>query len=941
MDLVALLEQHRPDRPAVATASTSLTYAELLTAARKHTPCRALVARDAIETAVALVAAVMADDTLVVIDPAAPEPEVARTLDRFDRDGLPSGLGLSTSGVTGEPRSVVRPWAAVAANAAAFADGLGLTPDDVVLTTSAMHHSYAVSAGLCGALAAGASFVAPGGLASPAVLAGHIDNHRATVLLSVPMLYRWYTAGVPSAHPPRLCVSAGAGIGADLRAAWDKNVGWPLVEHYGTSELGQLTVATPDDGGTVGGPLGGIRVRATRPTDTGDHELEVMAAGQPAVLLDDPRRQLTGWVATGDTGVVDDEGRVTITGRLGDTVNVGGKKVALREVEDVLRALPGVRDAAVVTYGDDPTVPKLCGFVESDGEFDESAVLAAVRERLAPHKVPRRVVRLPGLPKTGSGKVRRRDLRLLVTPETVDVPFAGPGAGLSPLTWGGRAIRRSIDWLGAEAHYFNDRHVLPLPDGIALDTVTGGLAALVSRHQAMRAYYPTVDGDVVLRVAGEGTVAVAVYSLPQGDAREFAERVARESGRALFGEDELPLRCAVVRSAGVPRFLVLVLSHQSIDAWTVDILLDELRRLWAGESLSEHPWQLLDQAADEATGDSRRRGEAALRHWQAFYSTADAAMFDLPAQPPEPKPIRSVIMTSPATELASRLVAARLGVSTSVALTGIVAAVLGHLTSHERVTLLLISANRFDRRRRGLVAPLVQDVLCLVELAGDLDAVIRDTARRTLMAHTNACYDPAAESRVRREAELARGVCFDFHAAIVNDVRLRGAGDGPAGTDPAALLPATAFEDGSSWDRQNTKFFVRIIRSPDTCRIELMADTRYVPLADLRPVLGAIESVAMAAADGPVSVAALCPTPLPRGGSWVRCAAGWVDTVALAQLVRRRPWCAAARVALVDGELTAYVRTDESPDFVREAVVAALRGSTVAVAPERYVVAPC
>lgn len=661
MDLVALLEQHRPDRLAVATASASLTYAELLAAARDSTLCRALVARDAIETAVALVAAVIADDTLVVIDPAAPEPEVARTLDRFDRDGLPAGLGLSTSGVTGEPRSVVRPWSSVAANAAAFADGLGLTPDDVVLTTSAMHHSYAVSAGLCGALAAGASFVAPGGLVSPAVLAGHIDGYRVTVLLSVPMLFRWYTAGVPAAHPPRLCVSAGAPIGADLRAAWDKNVGWPLVEHYGTSELGQLTVATPDDGGTVGRPLRGIRVRATLPTDTGDHELEVAVAGPPAVLLDAPPRQLTGWVATGDTGVVDDEGRVTITGRLGDTVNVGGKKVALREVEDVLRALPGVRDAAVVTYGDDPMVPKLCGFVESDGEFDESAVLAAVRARLAPHKVPRRVVRLPGLPKTGSGKVRRRDLRLLATPETVDVPFAGPGAGASPLTWGGRAIRHSIDWLGTEAHYFNDRHVLPLPDGIALDTVTGALAALVSRHQAMRAYYPTVDGDVVLRVAGEGTLPVTVYSLPQGDALEFAERVARESGRVLFGEDELPLRCAVVRSAGVPRFLVLVLSHQSIDAWTVDILLDELRRLWAGEALPERPWQLLDQAADEATGDSRRRGEAALRRWAAFYATADAAMFDLPARQPEPKPIRSVIMTSPATELGSRLVATPAG----------------------------------------------------------------------------------------------------------------------------------------------------------------------------------------------------------------------------------------------------------------------------------------
>jgi MFS family permease len=283
-------------------------------------------------------------------------------------------------------------------------------------------------------------------------------------------------------------------------------------------------------------------------------------------------------------------------------------------------------------------------------------------------------------------------------------------------------------------------------------------------------------------------------------------------------------------------------------------------------------------------------------------------MFDLPARTPEQPPIRSLIMTSPATELAGERVAARLGVSTSAVLTGIVAAVLGRLTGHDRVTLLLISANRFDARRRSLVAPLVQDVLCLVDLTGDLDTVIRETARRTLLAHANACYDPAAELAVRRAAELARDVCFDFHAAIVNDVRLRGSGH-------TATAGPTTFQDGASWDRQNTRFFVRIIRA-DTCRIELMADTRYV--ADLRTVLTAIESVALAAAEGVGSLDDVAP--LPRGGSWVRCAAGWVDTTALAELMRGQPWCVAADVGMVDGELTAQVTTELPAAEVRAAV---------------------
>lgn len=958
VDLVTLVQRTvsaRPRQVAVVTSSASVTYRELWDRVAAATDGdRLLVARDAVGTAVALLAAARAGNPLLLVDPAAPEAEAARLRARFGT-GAPPGLGLATSGVTGEPRCVVRPWELVANNAAAFADALGLAPDDTVLTTSSMHHSYAASAGLCGALAAGATFVAPGGLVPPSALAGYIDTHRVTVLLSVPMLYRWYTAGVPATRPPRLCVSAGAALGADIRAAWEKNVGWPLVEHYGTSELGQLTVATPDDGPTVGRSVRGVRIRATVGVATGEPELEALVDGPAALELDgSTARPLTGWVRTGDTGTVAGDGTVTVTGRLGDTVNVGGKKVALGEVEKVLSALPGVREAAVVAGGADPVVPKLVAFVVPDADFSEAAVLAGLRDRLAPHKVPRRIVPVAELPRTGSGKVRRHALRSLATepdsppPESVDVPFTGPGSGTHALTWGGVAIRRSIQWLGEEAHYFNDPHVLPLPDGLTLDALAASIGTLLSRHQALRAYYPA--GEPVLRVAGAGTLRLAVHSALQDDVREATDRLVADYRRPLFTSDELPLRCAVVVSAGVPRFLVVVLSHQSIDAWTVDIVLAELRQLWAGAELSSRPWQLLDEVADEATGDGRRRGDAALRYWRAHYTAADPMLFDVAMRRPEPKPVRSVYMSSPCLDLASRLAAERLGVSTSVALTGIVAAVLSQLTGHRLVTLLLISANRFDRRRRQLVAPLVQDVLCLVELAGDLDAVIRETARKTLLAYSNACYDPVAELKIRREVEVQRGVCFDFHAAIVNDVRLRAEGTGPTGAadDLAALRAETSFSDGDSWDRQNTKFFVRIVRSTQTCLLELMADTRYLPLADFRHVLAAVESLAVAAAtravplsnlDGESSVA-----PLPRGEGWVRHSAGWVDVTALTELLRRLPHSQASTVAVRHAadtpELTAYVCPQQpslSVAALHGAVVEALRDSVVAIAPDRYV----
>lgn len=1026
LDLAALVERwaaRRPRQLAVVTATKSLTYEELMGRARDERaagcvlpwPRRGLVASDAAEVAVALVASVMADGGLLMLDPAAPAPEVQREQARFGcgtRSDLPAGLGLTTSGVTGEPRCVVRPWELVADNAAAFAEALGLTPGDVVMTTSSMHHSYAASAGLCGALTAGASFVAPGGMLPPKTLARHIDRHRVSVLLSVPMLYRWYAAGLPVTCEPRLCVSAGAPLDDDIRKAWEHAAGWPLVEHYGTSEMGQLTLAAPGDAGNVGRPLRGVRIRAAGETAAGERELEVSVDGPPPVQLEIADGAvtacpLTGWCATGDVGEVDAGGRVHLHGRRGGIVNVGAKKVALPEVEAALRSLPGVRDCAVIADTSAGVLPKLCAFVEADPDFSGPRALARLREHLAPHKVPRDVLRVEKLPRTGSGKVRLHELERLVearrlpppgppespacapassasgaegvaepalrrdlrpVPITILVPFRGAGSGTSPLTWGGQSIRRSIEWLGDDAHYFNDPHVIPLPEGISVEEVTAGLGALVSRHQALRTYYRSVDGHPVMQVKGRGTVEVSVQS-PPGDAHGWAEELAAQWGRRVFTAQELPLRCAVVQSGGAPRFLVLVLSHQSIDAWAVDLLLSELRLLWAGRAaeLTPHPWQLLDQVADEETGSSQARGAAALRYWRKFYTAADPSLFDAPRRTPEPPAVRSVKMVSPTTQAATELAAARLRVSTSAVLAGLVAVILGQFTAHDRVTLLLIAGNRFDDQRRQLVAPMAQDVLCRVDLRDDVDEAMRGAARAALSAYSNACYDPAAERQIRRDTELGRGLHFDFHGAIFNDVRIRGkwaavpgtVGDAGAAAGADAAVTAadlaqmrvlTTYAPGGCWDRQNTTFFVRIVRSPDTCRIELMADTHYVGLTDMRKVLTAIESLAVAAATHTVTLAevpALCDVPrLHRGDGWLRHVNGWVDIAAMKALLRGLPLCRAATVAVEAGSgrgssplLTAYIHPEGKPtvEDLHRAVVDAMPARNVVVAPDRYV----
>ena len=124
---------------------------------------------------------------------------------------------------------------------------------------------------------------------------------------------------------------------------------------------------------------------------------------------------IEGWLHTGDVGVMDADGNVSITDRLKDMYVSGGFNVYPAEAEAVLRLHPGVSQVAVIGVPDTrlgevglalvvPVAPTDAGTVE--GEFVDWA-----RERLANYKVPRRVVTVEALPLNASGKVLKRELR--------------------------------------------------------------------------------------------------------------------------------------------------------------------------------------------------------------------------------------------------------------------------------------------------------------------------------------------------------------------------------------------------------------------------------------------------------------------------------------------------------------------------------------------------
>ncbi len=436
---------------AVAAAGREVTYAELSTLARRQAALLhrrglasearlAIVAADPIETLTVALGAQALNAATLLLNPTAPDGEAGRLVEQFGGEAVLRGeelttvavprrpdpalldpgpaLALATSGVSGRPRIAQRDWRSVAAGAAALAARIGVGPGDVLVCTAPVHHAYAFVAGMVGCLLSGATYVAPRTPPSPTALAELCERRRATVLFSVPALYRWYLEGPPLARL-RVAVSAGERLPPELGEAWRRRHGRPLCNHYGSTELGMLTFEPEGLAGSAGLPLEGVRLRIAAPAgERGEAIVEPI--GEPALILDcvaGRRRDSRAPRAfrPGDLGRLGDDGRLYLEGRVGETIDLGGRKVVPAEVEEAIRRYEPVADACVLCVPDGDGVARICAFVQADGGFDATELRTRLLAELAPFKVPSMVRRIESIPRTSVGKLQRARLLDLAT----------------------------------------------------------------------------------------------------------------------------------------------------------------------------------------------------------------------------------------------------------------------------------------------------------------------------------------------------------------------------------------------------------------------------------------------------------------------------------------------------------------------------------------------
>jgi len=180
--------------------------------------------------------------------------------------------------------------------------------------------------------------------------------------------------------------------------------------------------------GTVGPPIPDVEVSVQDDTgsflpDDVDGEICVRGGNVMAGYWNAPEKTaetvINGWFHTGDIGHRRPDGYYVITDRKKDMLKPNGINVYPREIEEVIYQFPGVRECAVVGEPDERRGERAIAFVAVDeGKvFEERALLAFLKERLADYKLPRRAILLPALPRNATGKVLKTSLRELLRAE--------------------------------------------------------------------------------------------------------------------------------------------------------------------------------------------------------------------------------------------------------------------------------------------------------------------------------------------------------------------------------------------------------------------------------------------------------------------------------------------------------------------------------------------
>jgi acyl-CoA synthetase (AMP-forming)/AMP-acid ligase II len=346
---------------------------------------------------------------------------------------------IFTSGTTGHPKGAATTHAQSLRTFGTWSSIVGLRAGDRYLVVNPFFHTFGYKAGILACLMAGATVV-PEPVFDAGKVMERIPAERITVLPGPPTLYQTLLSDPGrAAHDLtslRLGVTGAAVVPVELVKAMGDELGFSTVlTAYGLTEsCGTVTMCRRSDppevvAATSGRAIPGLEVRAVSrdgapaaPGEPGEIVVRgytVMSGYWDNEVATKEAIDSEGWLHTGDIGVLDEAGNVTITDRVKDMYVVGGFNAYPAEIEAILRGHEAVGQVAVVGVPDERMGEVGCAYVvpvAGAGAGDDPdelgrAILSWSRAVMANYKVPRGIVLVGALPVNASGKVLKRELR--------------------------------------------------------------------------------------------------------------------------------------------------------------------------------------------------------------------------------------------------------------------------------------------------------------------------------------------------------------------------------------------------------------------------------------------------------------------------------------------------------------------------------------------------
>ncbi len=336
-------------------------------------------------------------------------------------------LILHTSGTTSRPKIVPLSQANVCASACNVRDTLKLTDEDCGLNIMPLFHIHGLIAGLLAPLSAGGTICCTPGF-NALKFFGWMQEARPTWYTAVPTMHQAILSraaanqAIIKANPLRFLRSSSSSISPQVIHELELVFGAPLIESYGMTEAAHQMASNPippgkripgsvgvaagpevaimDDKGTLlpRGSTGEIVIRG--PNVTAGYENNEKANAEAFTNT---------WFRTGDQGVMDAEGYLSITGRLKEIINRGGEKISPREVDEILMDHPAIEQVVTFSIPHDKLGEDVgAAVVLREGHaVTEKELRDFVATRLAPYKVPRKILFLEEIPKGATGKLQR------------------------------------------------------------------------------------------------------------------------------------------------------------------------------------------------------------------------------------------------------------------------------------------------------------------------------------------------------------------------------------------------------------------------------------------------------------------------------------------------------------------------------------------------------